>query len=103
MIYVDGDNDLDPYAIQNINSMELVGSTDKVKIIVQYDSYGYAGARRYYITKDYDQENITSPVIEDIGEVNMGTGETLVDFIRFCVKNYPAQKYSLIYGIMRRI
>ena len=51
MIYVDGDNDLDPYAIQNINSMELVGSTDKVKIIVQYDSYGYAGARRYYITK----------------------------------------------------
>ncbi|NLJ49274.1 MAG: hypothetical protein GX428_06785 [Candidatus Atribacteria bacterium] len=96
MIYVDGDNDLDPYAIQNINSMELVGSTDKVKIIVQYDSYGYAGARRYYITKDYDQENITSPVIEDIGEVNMGTGETLVDFIRFCVKNYPAQKYSLI-------
>ena len=96
MIYVDGDNDLDPYAIQNINSMELVGSTDKVKIIVQYDSYGYAGARRYYITKDYDQVNITSPIIEDIGEVNMGTGETLVDFIQFCTKNYPAQKYSLI-------
>ena len=96
MIYVDGDNDLDPYAIQNINSMELVGSTDKVKIIVQYDSYGYAGARRYYITKDYDQVNINSPIIEDIGEVNMGTGETLVDFIQFCTKNYPAQKYSLI-------
>ncbi|QPM68911.1 clostripain-related cysteine peptidase [Atribacter laminatus] len=96
MVYVDGDNDLDPYAIQNINSMELVGSTDKVKIVVQYDSYGYAGARRYFITKDYDQGNITSPIIEDIGEVNMGTGETLVDFIQFCVKNYPAQKYSLI-------
>ena len=96
MVYVDGDNDLDPYAIQNINSMEMVGSTDKVKIIVQYDSYGYAGARRYYIAKDYDQFNIVSPIIEDIGEVNMGTGETLIDFIRFCVKNYPAQRYALI-------
>ena len=96
MVYVDGDNDLDPYAIQNINSMELVGSTDKVKIIVQYDSYGYAGARRYFITKDFDQVNITSPIIETIGEVNMGTGETLIDFIRFCVKNYPAQRYALI-------
>ena len=96
MVYIDGDNNLDPYAIQNINSMELVGSADKIKIIVQYDSLGSAGARRYLITKDYDHMNITSPALEEIGEVNMGAGETLVDFIRFCTTNYPAQKYALI-------
>lgn len=96
MIYIDGDNNLDAYAVQNFNSMELVGSTDKVKIIVQYDTMGSYGTNRYMITKDYDRINITSPVLENIGEVNMGTGETLVDFIRFCTTNYPAQKYALI-------
>jgi hypothetical protein len=96
MIYLDGDNDLDPYAIQDINSMELVGSTDKVKIIVQYDTMGNYGTRRYLITKDYDQINITSPILESLGEVNMGTGSSLTQFIQFCAINYPAQKYSLI-------
>jgi len=96
MVYLDGDNDLDPYAIQDINSMELVGSTDKVKIVVQYDTSGNYGTRRYLITKDYDQINITSPVLENIGEVNMGTSSSLTQFIQFCVTHYPAQKYSLI-------
>ena len=96
MVYLDGDNNLDPYAIQDINSMELVGSTDKIKIVVQYDTMGNYGTRRYLITKDNDQINITSPIIDNVGEVNMGMGSSLTQFIQFCKTRYPAQKYSLI-------
>jgi len=95
MIYLNGDNDLESQAIADINSMEMVGSTDKVKIVVQYDSLS-GPAARYLIQKDNNLSEITSPVLQQLGEVNMGNWSTLVDFVRYCANKYPAEKYALI-------
>ncbi|MCX6090449.1 MAG: clostripain-related cysteine peptidase [Candidatus Atribacteria bacterium] len=96
MVYVDGDNDLSSYAFQDINTMEFVGSTDQVKIVAQLDSLGITGTKRYLIMPDSNPFMITSPVIGDPGEVNMGNGSSLTGFIQFSVQKYPAKKYALV-------
>ena len=60
MVYMAADNDLEPEAINDLNEMELIGSTDDVNILVQIDRiYGYVSpdpdwtlTRRYRVTKD---------------------------------------------------
>jgi hypothetical protein len=95
MVYLDADNSLDWYGPFNVNQMETVGSTSNVAIIVQMDRLGLP-AKRYYITKDNDTGTINSPVIQDIGEVNMGNPTTLVNFIEWTMTNYPAERYALV-------
>ncbi len=105
LVYLDGDNDLEEYAILNLNQMEQVGSSADVNIVVQFDRIpGYdssngdwTGCRRYYVTQDADPVTINSTLVQDLGEVNMGDGTTLQDFIEWGVANYPADKYALVF------
>ncbi|MEW5761445.1 MAG: clostripain-related cysteine peptidase, partial [Candidatus Thermoplasmatota archaeon] len=89
--------------IEDFNEMETIGSTDKINIVVQIDriegndsSNGdWIDTRRYYITKDEDNKTITSQLVENIGEANMGNPETLSKFINWSIRNYPAKYYAL--------
>jgi hypothetical protein len=88
----------------DLNEMEVVGSNSQMNIVVQIDRYsgGFDGdgdwsdTRRYLIQQDDDLSQITSPVVESVGEVDMGDPQTLIDFVTWAVQNYPAQKYALI-------
>jgi hypothetical protein len=104
MIYLDADNDLESAGINDINEMEMVGSSSKVNIIVQADRIpGYdisnsdwTNTRRYYITQDFDPIQINSLLKGDLGELNMGDSQTLIDFASWAVIEYPAEKYLLV-------
>lgn len=105
MLYLDADDDvLEDDIIFDLNETELVGSTDQVQIIAQLDRFNgsfdgdgdWTGARRYYITQDSDLGALGSPLVEDLGEVDMGDPQTLVDFIAWASVKYPAQKYGLV-------
>ncbi len=104
MVYLNAKNDLERFGIKDMNEMEKVGSDDNINIVVQmgrmkgYDSSNgdWTGVRRYYITKDSDPNLIKSQVVEDMGEVDMGSYKTLIDFGKWAKKNYPAKKYFLI-------
>jgi hypothetical protein len=115
MVYLDGDNNLETYGIQDLNEMEMVGSTTDVNIVVQIDRIPYSvlaenhqeytddtsngnwtTTRRYYITKDLNPDKISSPLIGDLGELNMGDPTTLIDFTDWAITNYPAKKYLLV-------
>src|SRR5690242_17620652 len=37
MVYMNGDNNLEPFALENFNDMAKVGSSDRINIIVQFD------------------------------------------------------------------
>ena len=58
IVYVAGDNDLEPFVINDLMEMQAVGSTDQVSIVVQVDrAEGYEevqgnwiDTRRYYVT-----------------------------------------------------
>jgi len=115
MVYLDSDNNLESAGIDDINEMEIAGSTAEVNIVVQVDripysvlaanNEGYAddasngnwtNTRRYYITQDFDPVQINSQLESDLGELNMGDPQTLIDFTNWATSKYPAKKYFLV-------
>lgn len=93
MIFLNGNNNLDYFAQQNLKSLEQVGSNENVNIIVQWASLESHTVKRLYIEKSTDPEKVTSPVIEDLGSVDMGDYKSLEGFIKWTVDNYPAEHY----------
>jgi len=105
LVYADADDDVLEQDIWfDVNEMELVGSTPQVNVIVQLDRAegsfdgdgNWTETRRLYVTNDSDLSTITSPVVENIGEVDMGNPQTLVEFLSWGVQKYPAKKYAVI-------
>ncbi|MBE0672882.1 MAG: hypothetical protein IH588_20075 [Anaerolineales bacterium] len=105
MIYGDADDEILEGDIWfDVNEMELVGSNSQMNIVVQLDRGvgGFNGdgdwsdTRRFLITQDNDLNAINSPVVEYVGEADMGNPQTLVDFATWAIRNYPAKKYALI-------
>lgn len=105
MVYMDADNNLNQFGINDINEMEAVGSTANLSIIVLFDGNGYGDSKIYKIDKDQDGYNATivSTVVDDGGKVisnstkeaNMVDPNTLLSFGKFVFDNYPAQHYLL--------
>ena len=105
MVFVNGDNDLEAAGLGDINEMETVGSTPDVNIVVQFDRSpeysandgNWDGARRFYIEPDEDETTIGSPVVTELGEVDSGDADTVVDFVQWAVGSYPAERYALVF------
>ncbi|MFA6434760.1 MAG: clostripain-related cysteine peptidase [Elusimicrobiales bacterium] len=107
MVYMNGKNDLERYALRNLNEMELVGSNQSVNMVAEIgrmngqkdDSHNdgdWTGSRRYYITQDSDRNRVASEVAQFIPNADMGDWRHLVDFAKWARKNYPARRYALI-------
>lgn len=94
-VFINGFNNLDPFGEMNINSMEEVGSTDKVKVVVQHASIKSKSIKRYLITKDKNTRSISSPVLETL-DADMGDYKTLVEFVAWGMKQFPAKKYAVV-------
>jgi hypothetical protein len=102
MVYSDGDNNLEPYAISDFLRLAGIGSTNDVNIVVEMDripgyspDYGdWTDCKRFFITKDLTPT--PGNAIQDLGEVNMGSPNTLQDFASWGVQNYPASRYCLV-------
>ncbi len=105
MLYQNADDEvLEGDIFTDLNEAELIGSTDDVIIVSQLDRYvaGFDGdgdwttAKRFFVTQDDELGALASEEIEDLGEVDSGAPETLVDFAVWAMTNFPAQKYALI-------
>jgi hypothetical protein len=95
LVYLNGHNNLDGYGLKNINQMETVGSSDKLNIVVQWASNKNPDTKRLYIERDEDIQNTTSPVIESLPRVDMGSYHSLVDFVKWAHIHYPAKHYFI--------
>ncbi len=104
LVFMNGDNELESAAIEDLNEMEMAGSTDEVNIVVQIDrSSGFdrtndnwTGARRYRVEQDNDPEAIGSTVLEDLGSVDSGEPETVSEFVAWAAAAYPAEHTALV-------
>jgi hypothetical protein len=108
LVYLDGDNNLEKDALADFNEMERAGSSERVKIVVEFDRVHQNGpeddtsngdwdtTKRFLVQQDDDRRTITSKELDDLGEQNMGDPQTLVDFVSWGVKEFPAQRYALI-------
>lgn len=105
LFYFDADDDvIEKSVFTDLNEIERVGSTHRVHLVAQIDRYrgGFGGggnwskAHRYYLTQDPDLKKLNSPLLADLGEVNMADGATLVDFVVWAIQSYPARRVALI-------
>jgi len=104
LVFVNGDNDLERWALGDLNEMEVVGSTEAVNVVVQLDRSAresdadgdWVGARRYRVEADTDPRTITSPVLAELGEVDSGDVDTVLDFVEWGATTFPAERYALV-------
>ena len=104
MVYINAKNNLEEFGLQDLNEMEIAGSSDKVNVVVElgrmagYDDTDgdWKGSRRYLVRKDSDFSSVTSSVVADLGKVDMGDYRHLSEFGNWAKAAYPAKKYMLI-------
>ena len=102
MVYMDADNNLEYYAINNFLQMSEVSSSPNVNILVQMDRInGYDSSYNDWTTcKRFDVAHGMTPVpgsaAQDIGEVDMGAPATLVSFVNWANTTHPADHNVLI-------
>ena len=107
MTYI-SDSDLEYFAIEDMIEMERVGSTDNVNIVVQIDrwdgydkpdwndSNGDWETAKIFDTKENKGDHVIgSTAVEDLGEINTGDPDELVEFVQWAQTNYPAEHYAL--------
>jgi len=113
MVYVAADNNLEEYGLADLVEMESIGSYEGVNILVLMDTIDVIdGSHWYVIDPVVDDEPFTHVDLETSthicdceevlgvggcpGELNMGDGETLKEFIVAGVNYAPAKKYMLV-------
>jgi hypothetical protein len=93
MVYMAGDNNLDPDGVQDLKEMKKVGSTKDVNVIAQFDRETGHMAKRYYLRKG---GTATRDAVANVGKVNTGDPKNLLDFAKWGISNYPAGHYALV-------
>lgn len=105
MVYIASDNNLEQFALLDLNEMESVYNTGDFQTTVLMDrTPGYddtAGnwtdARMGLVTPDGSNSALSSlRANTSIGEVNTGRAQTLTDFINWSVANHAADNYALV-------
>ena len=99
MVYMDGDNNLENSAWNDLSEMESVGSKNNVNMLVQLDPYNDSKTYRYYVTGT--EEGFVSPyypsdIVETLPEQNMADPATLANFVNWATSNYSAENYLLV-------
>ena len=93
MVYMAGDNNLDPEGVVDLREMKKVGSTDKLSVIAQFDRAQGHASQRYVLRKG---TKLAADSVAKLGKVNTGDPKRLNDFIAWGVKQYPAKHYLLV-------
>jgi len=104
MVFINGKNNLEKYGLKDMNEMEMIGSSDKVNVVVQIGRMAgfdagegdWQTTRRYLVKKDNDTANVTSPIVEEMGSVDMGDYRQLAAFGKWAKEKYPAKKYMMV-------
>lgn len=123
LMYIAGDNDLEPYAANMMQQIEdKCGTTENINVVAQlgrmeqgdlkklYESQGrkyeptnidgdWGGMRRYLVTQqdrsEAQSDKILSKVIGKPNDKKMSDATTLADFLVYGMKNYPS-KHTMV-------
>ena len=115
LYYMDGNNDLEPYIVQQMRDLEKVGSGKNVNIVAQLSRApqkvvhkgsrertkidgDWVGSRRYYVTKAPEgARKVHSPVIGmDVDPPNHGAAQSMSDFLKWGMQKFPAKHYMVV-------
>lgn len=91
MVYLAGDNNLASAGDTDLKEMREVGSTDGVNVVAQFDSAGDRGAVRFRVRRQGQDEDV-----RQLGPVDSGDPQTLIDFVEWAAEAYPAERHCLV-------
>ena len=99
MVYMNGDGNLEYAAFDDYLEMGNVGSNDSLAIVLLFDRHpNYLNTRplnwadsRYIALLPNNQKKFKS-----MGELDMGSPQTLNNFIKWGRKNFPAEHFALV-------
>lgn len=102
MLYMNADNDLDPYALLDFEEMAAVRYGPHVKVVAQLDRYGsgatdaqWGGTRRFLMRQNL--KPTLADALQDFDEEsNMGDPATLRAFVAWARERFPAERYMLV-------
>ena len=108
MMYMDADNDLELAQMDDLKEMLAAGSTKDVNIVVLADRHPGGDGRKFTNDPIANLKNWTTAKLlyvehehldelADWGEVDMGDPATLKKFLQTAMKEYPAQRYGVIF------
>lgn len=97
LIYMGADNNLERFAIKNIEALQKIGTNSNANILVLFDrSPGYdktnenrVGTELLRITEN--PLNLNADVIKDYGELDMTDSRNLYDFLCLINEYFPAK------------
>src|SRR5262249_455391 len=109
MVFMNGDNNLELYAIKDFLEMAAINYNPLVNVVVQLDripgetdAYGdWENTLRFKLTQGMTptEENALSPQESKLPkgkEINMGDPAALSSFVEWAQKKYPANRYMLV-------
>lgn len=109
MIYLDSDNDLEAYQLEDLEEMAAVGSTPQVQVVVLADrspdgeddqdgcsNDGVVNLGNWQGARLLSAEKGKLEQLEDWGPTNMAVPATLTRFMKEARERYPARRYALI-------
>ena len=89
MVWIAGDNDLESFGADDLDEMRQVGSTDDVDVVVQFDRMSDGRTRRYHVRAGARGD---ADVVAELGETNTGDPAVAIDFFRWAIERYPAER-----------
>jgi parallel beta-helix repeat protein len=101
LLYLNGDNDLENDLRNTLNSFVAAGPSPRANVLVLIDGYTsteyYTGTVLYDITYSQAISIATQlgPTLTVPGELNMGDGQTLAQFVNWGRDHYPA-RYTML-------
>jgi Clostripain family len=102
LVFLNAKNNLEPFSFQNFLQMANVGSTDAVNVVVEYgrpkrnystDYGGWSKTLRYRVAKG--MKPTAAKAMSDLGQVNMGDGAALADFVTWGRETFPSERTML--------
>lgn len=103
MVFMDGDNNLEKFAIKDFAEMAKVSDSNQVNVVVQLDRIpGFDSSNGDWTqTLRFKMRQGLTPTLANAlpgfnKEANMGHPDTLADFVRWAKSSYPAKHYMLV-------
>lgn len=87
LVYIATHNNVDAWGAESVAKMRAAALGDSVRVLVQQDTP--SGCVRRMIGADPE-------VVADLGEVDSGDPQALLDFVRWGVAAAPAERYALV-------
>ena len=96
LYYGAADNSLADPILEDVNELELVGSSADVHVVAFLD-HATLGASRMYLEHDDDPRVLGSAAVQ-LGDVDSGDPETFVEYAAWAIESFPADHYAVVIG-----